>query len=59
MMEPTGITMTSFSIEANESEFKELSARLYAYIKKMRELRNGAPQLDSHNFFKVKLCNRL
>lgn len=37
----------------NEGELKELTERLHSYIAKMRDLRNGAPQLDSHNFFKV------
>ena len=39
----------------NEGELKELTERLHSYIAKMRELRNGAPHLDSHNFFKVCL----
>lgn len=37
----------------NEGELKELTERLHSYIGKMRELRNGAPTLDSNNFFKV------
>ena len=41
----------------NEGELKELTERLHSYIAKMRELRNGAPHLDSHNFFKVCLLS--
>lgn len=37
----------------NEDEMKELTERLHSYIKKMRELRTGAPALDTNNFFKV------
>lgn len=37
----------------NDDEMKELTERLHSYIKKMRELRTGAPALDTNNFFKV------
>lgn len=40
----------------NDGELKELTERLHSYIKKMRDLRNGAPDLDSHNFFKVRIA---